>query len=179
MLILHPRAPRRSLLCRVSALLALAALAALAAGLLHAPAALTALAAPPTAEQVARAEDPSCDPAAVAALKPNQLLAHVRGMVCGFCVQGVEKLVGALEGVVSAKVELEAGSVLITVDPARAPTTEQLRAAVHEAGYELKDVHAPPAPTPAAPAPTAPAPAPAPTPAAEGAQPPSPPDPAE
>ena len=124
----------------------LLSLLCLASNLCYAPSALTALAAPPTAEEVARAQDPACDPAAISALKPNQRLAHVKGMVCGFCVQGVEKLISALKGVQEAKVDLKAGAVLITVNPAEAPTLEQIREAIHQAGYELKDLHAPAAP---------------------------------
>jgi len=143
------RSARRPPLPRPPSALPGALLSALLGALLGAPPsrALPAHATPPTAAQVARAEDPACDHAAIAALKPNERLAHVRGMVCGFCVQGVEKLVGALEGVQSAKVDLTAGAVLITVDPARAPTEEQIREAIHKAGYELKDLHAPPAPS--------------------------------
>jgi hypothetical protein len=32
-----------------------------------------------------------CDPQISATLKPHQKLLHVKGMVCAFCVQGIEK----------------------------------------------------------------------------------------
>ena len=64
-------------------------------------------------------------------------------MVCGMCVQGITKLLSALEGVKSVEIELEAGSVLITAEGASQLSDETLKDAITRAGYKLQDVHRP------------------------------------
>ena len=60
----------------------------------------------------------------------------VEGMTCGHCVNAVQTEVGKLEGVTDVQVDLTSGQVTIVADPA--PTAEELRAAVEEAGYEVR-----------------------------------------
>jgi copper chaperone len=60
----------------------------------------------------------------------------VDGMTCGHCVAAVKTEVGKLEGVSDVSVDLATG--LVTVVGAGAPTAEDLRAAVEEAGYEVR-----------------------------------------
>jgi copper chaperone len=60
----------------------------------------------------------------------------VSGMTCSHCVNSVQEEVGQVTGVSSVDVDLETGRVTVTSD---APLdVAQVRAAVEEAGYELK-----------------------------------------
>jgi copper chaperone len=59
----------------------------------------------------------------------------VVGMTCDHCVRSVTEEVSALDGVSEVEVDLASGKVHVT---AREPiTTEQVREAVTEAGYQL------------------------------------------
>jgi copper chaperone len=60
----------------------------------------------------------------------------VEGMTCGHCVNAVQTEVGKLEGVTDVHVDLASGNVTIVAD--REPAAEELRAAVEEAGYEVR-----------------------------------------
>jgi len=88
--------------------------------------------------------EPSAVPAkdtAIASLKSNQLLLYIKGMVCGMCVQGITKTVGALKGVRSVKIDLDHGSALVNLEEGISISEAILREAVKDAGYELQDVH--------------------------------------
>lgn len=59
----------------------------------------------------------------------------VVGMTCDHCVRSVTEEVSALQGVSEVAVDLASGKVHVTT---REPiTTEQVREAVAEAGYQL------------------------------------------
>lgn len=60
----------------------------------------------------------------------------VEGMTCGHCVNAVQTEVGKVDGVTDVQVDLASGRVTIVAD--REPTAEELRAAVEEAGYEVR-----------------------------------------
>jgi copper ion binding protein len=60
---------------------------------------------------------------------------RVTGMTCGHCVSAVSQEVGAIAGVTDVNVELASGAVNVTSD--RLLSTEEVAAAVDEAGYEL------------------------------------------
>jgi copper ion binding protein len=60
---------------------------------------------------------------------------QVSGMTCGHCVAAVTTAITELPGVTAVEVDLDSGRVAITsTDP---PAADAVRAAVHEAGYEL------------------------------------------
>lgn len=59
----------------------------------------------------------------------------VVGMTCGHCVQSVTEEVGQISGVSEVAVDLPTGAV--TVSSTAAISTDQVRAAVEEAGYQL------------------------------------------
>ncbi|MFD8483251.1 heavy-metal-associated domain-containing protein [Kitasatospora sp. NPDC059673] len=59
----------------------------------------------------------------------------VSGMTCGHCEKAVGKAIGALEGVETVQVDVQNG--LVTVGSAAELDDQTVRAAVHEAGYEL------------------------------------------
>ncbi|GGU94445.1 heavy-metal-associated domain-containing protein [Actinomadura sp. LOL_016] len=60
----------------------------------------------------------------------------VTGMTCGHCVGAVTEEVGQVAGVTNVDVDLEAGTVTVTSE--NPVDVELIRAAVDEAGYELK-----------------------------------------
>lgn len=61
----------------------------------------------------------------------------VTGMSCEHCVASVTEEMSELAGVTDVAVELETGKVTVTSDEPL--TTEAVRAAVDEAGYQLAD----------------------------------------
>ena len=60
---------------------------------------------------------------------------QVSGMTCGHCVQAVSREVGALPGVEAVDVDLATGAVRVTSE--QPLSSEAVRDAVDEAGYEL------------------------------------------
>ena len=60
---------------------------------------------------------------------------HVEGMTCGHCVGAVTQEISALRGVSEVDVDLATGRVTVTSD--RELTSEEVAAAVDEAGYRL------------------------------------------
>jgi copper chaperone len=60
----------------------------------------------------------------------------VEGMTCGHCVAAVTEEVKRIRGVTDVAVDLESGAVTITSDADVA--TAEVKAAVEEAGYELR-----------------------------------------
>lgn len=65
----------------------------------------------------------------------SQAIYTVTGMTCGHCVDAVSQALRELGGVSEVDVDLATGRVAVT--SANALPTEQVRAAVTEAGYEL------------------------------------------
>lgn len=65
---------------------------------------------------------------------------HVAGMVCAFCIQGIEKTLLALENVQSIDINLK--TKVVTVRPKRmdAVTDDHIRKAIDDAGYEVTKI---------------------------------------
>lgn len=62
---------------------------------------------------------------------------RVTGMTCGHCAQSVSAEIGNVAGVTDVQVDLASGAVTVTSTDAL--DTDQVREAVHEAGYQLVD----------------------------------------
>lgn len=60
----------------------------------------------------------------------------VDGMTCDHCVKAVTEEIGKLEGVTGVDVELATGSVTVASDGG--VTDDDVKAAVDEAGYEVR-----------------------------------------
>jgi copper chaperone len=60
----------------------------------------------------------------------------VDGMTCDHCVSSIRKSVGEVEGVSDVSVDLASGQVTVTADGA--PDQDALRAAVEDAGFDLR-----------------------------------------
>lgn len=72
---------------------------------------------------------------------PTSLTTHtfaVAGMTCGGCANGVQRALSRLNGVSSATVDLSAATATVAYDSATVQPAD-LRAAVADAGYELKE----------------------------------------
>jgi copper ion binding protein len=59
----------------------------------------------------------------------------VQGMTCDHCAGSVTEEVGRIDGVQDVKVDLATGAVTVTSD--REVTSDEVRTAVTEAGYQL------------------------------------------
>ena len=59
----------------------------------------------------------------------------VTGMTCGHCVSSVSEEVGRIAGVTDVQVDLASGKVSVT--STRPLDSQEVRAAVDEAGYEV------------------------------------------
>ena len=60
----------------------------------------------------------------------------VDGMTCAHCVSSVRSEVGKLDGVTDVTVDLASGAVTVVAETT--PDPEALRAAIEEAGYEVR-----------------------------------------
>ena len=63
---------------------------------------------------------------------------QIEGMMCNHCTAHVEKALSALEGVASAKADLE--NKCAAVELSQPVTDDVLKAAVTEAGYEVTGI---------------------------------------
>ena len=62
----------------------------------------------------------------------------VSGMTCGHCVSSVKEELAEVPGVQSVSVDLNAGGVSpVTIESTRELTSEEISAAVEEAGYTV------------------------------------------
>ena len=84
-----------------------------------------------------------CNLTDISALKTNQLLLHVQGMVCGMCVQGITKLLSSIEGVDEIDINLDQGAVLVTHRSGVILPDTLLKETIKRAGYYLQDLHRP------------------------------------
>ena len=77
---------------------------------------------------------------ASADLPPNVIEVKVKGLVCSFCVQGVEKLLKDLPGVQKLEIKLSKQTVYLTVQSTDRPTEDAIRKAVKAAGYDVEAI---------------------------------------
>lgn len=61
---------------------------------------------------------------------------NVEGMSCMHCVNAIKNSVGALEGVSSVDVDLEAKTVTIEYDETKTPL-ERIKEEIEEQGYDI------------------------------------------
>jgi len=64
----------------------------------------------------------------------------IKGMVCSFCAQGIEKILMEEEGVVDVSVDIDRATVTIKTKDGVRLTTERLYKLIRDAGYELETV---------------------------------------
>lgn len=71
----------------------------------------------------------------VALAKP--IAVQVKGMVCGFCAQGIEKKFKALPEIASVKVSLETKKVDLDIKEGKDVADDKITKLINEAGYEV------------------------------------------
>jgi mercuric ion binding protein len=77
-----------------------------------------------------------CLPPAAAA--PQGYRLRVDGLACPFCAYGIEKKLGALEGVRRIEVDIASGTVAVTMTEGATLDEEAAGKAVEEAGFTLR-----------------------------------------
>ena len=77
-------------------------------------------------------------------LKVDQKILKVEGMVCAFCIQGIEIHLKKLAAVKDITVNLEQGEVQIKIDHGQKITHPDLCEAIKRAGYRVTFVEHPP-----------------------------------
>lgn len=95
-----------------------------------------ALALVPASRAVAAEAPKAAAPAA------STLVIPVKGMSCGGCAAHIDASLRKLDGVKSARTEVEKAQTTVQFDPAKVKP-EQLAAAITKAGYEPGPAHAP------------------------------------
>ena len=85
-------------------------------------------------------EDTVCAKQANPLLKKNQQVLNVTGMVCAFCVQGIEIHLKKLSSVKEVNVDLEQGKVLLSVKPSNSPSSAEICEAIKRAGYTVTTI---------------------------------------
>lgn len=63
---------------------------------------------------------------------------HVDGLACPFCAYGIEKKLGALDGVEGLETNIKDGTVIVTMKDGVALDEAAAKRAVKEAGFSLR-----------------------------------------
>ncbi len=71
------------------------------------------------------------------AADPQRLTVTIRGMVCSFCAQGLEKLFRAEKSVREVKVSLEKKTVLLELAPDSTLDEARIRILVEDSGFDF------------------------------------------
>lgn len=77
----------------------------------------------------------------VLAAPPSYQL-HVDGLACPFCAYGIEKKLGALEGVQSLETHIKDGTVIVIMKDGATLDEAVAKRAVKEAGFSLRKFEA-------------------------------------
>lgn len=81
-----------------------------------------------------------CSRVALAAASSSLYRITVSGMVCSFCVQGVEKRLKAVPGIEAVRIDLSKGLVEVTARSGASLDTAALKQAVRDAGYDVRRI---------------------------------------
>ncbi len=65
---------------------------------------------------------------------------HVSGMVCAFCIQGIEKTLLALKDVDSIDIDLKTKVVTVIPKQGGTLTDDHIKKAIDDAGYEVSKI---------------------------------------
>jgi copper chaperone CopZ len=71
---------------------------------------------------------------------PAAIEVHVAGMVCAFCIQGIEKTLLALKDVDSIEIDLKTKVVTVMPKQEGALTDAHIKKAIDDAGYEVSKI---------------------------------------
>lgn len=70
----------------------------------------------------------------------HEIQIHVKGMVCGFCAQGLKKKFSSNEAVETLSISLEKRLVRLFVKDQPAITDEDIRRTVEKAGFKVESI---------------------------------------
>ncbi len=73
--------------------------------------------------------------------KPNEYDVFVDGIACPFCAYGIEKQLDKLSGVLEMKTDVAMGVIRLIVEESVTLTEEEVRDAVENAGFSLREFH--------------------------------------
>ena len=76
-----------------------------------------------------------------ASAKPNVYGVFVDGIACPFCAYGIEKQLDKLNGVLEMKTDVAMGVIKLIVEESVTLTEEEVRDAVENAGFSLREFH--------------------------------------
>ena len=79
------------------------------------------------------------NPAYASQAKPDVVI-NVKGMVCSFCAQGVEKKLTEIESVARVAISIETKTVEVWLKTAGTLTDEQIKKAINSAGYNIEKI---------------------------------------
>lgn len=74
------------------------------------------------------------------ALATTSIRAEVKGMVCAFCAQGIEKKLKGLSQTQGVLVDLKKRVVAVEMKDKQTLATEEFTKIIHDAGYEVSKV---------------------------------------
>ena len=77
---------------------------------------------------------------AASAVQAEAIEMKVYGLVCGFCAQGIEKILKQNPATADVVVSLENKLVAVTTKPGQDISDAELTKAITEAGYEVKGI---------------------------------------
>lgn len=64
----------------------------------------------------------------------------INGMVCSFCVQGVERKIRGLSATQNVKIDLSKRIVQVWVRPGETIQDDQLRKLIRDAGFDVREI---------------------------------------
>ena len=71
----------------------------------------------------------------------DQIKVKVKGMVCDYCVGALTKVFKKQSGYAGLDVDLEAGHVVLSMQPGKTLKDETIKTLVKDAGYDVKSIH--------------------------------------
>ena len=71
--------------------------------------------------------------------EPQIVEVKIKGMVCSFCAQGLQKGIGKLEEVENVEINLKKGYAKITVKECETIPMDEVKEIIKDAGYLIND----------------------------------------
>ena len=71
--------------------------------------------------------------------EPQIIEVKIKGMVCSFCAQGLQKGIGKLEEVEKVEINLKKGYAKITVKEGKTLPMDEVKEIIKDAGYLVND----------------------------------------
>lgn len=71
----------------------------------------------------------------------DQIKVKVKGMVCDFCVGSLQKVFKKQSGYAGLDVDLDAGQVILSMQPGKTLKDKTIKSLIKDAGYDVKSIH--------------------------------------